>query len=240
MQQTKKSLLAIILGALLIAGLFFYFQSSEPEQNVAALKPSQLDFSQGNQIKEARTIDLPPQVSPFEVPIAKNLPEKDQKKWAVFLEALKSKNDNDPQLDAELRELSPEMHESIKAAYKLLPPEDRNGRGLAAFLIARDLKTRADAEFVKEILKESPCLSFQNCSVEAAPDPHLDGINQTSLNYPQLAALYQLEKRLEDKPEILDDPEMKSEIAEIIREGRQFPSAAVQKRAEDLEKKLRL
>ncbi|MEZ0391170.1 MAG: hypothetical protein ACAH59_03070 [Pseudobdellovibrionaceae bacterium] len=232
--RTKKIFAGIFFGALLVAGLFFFGTEKKPE-----LKPSKIDFKESNRPIE-KVESSPANQAPFQWPEDNSLNSEDQKKWDILTEILESKNDNDPRLDQELRHLSPQMHQKLRKAYDLLSLESRNERGTIAFLLARDLQTLEDAEFITEIYQEKPCLGFQDCTKEDGTDPHLEGINQTSLNYPQLAALYQLGKRLESNLELLKNPEMKKQISDLLREARQFPAAAVQKRAEDIQKQFGL
>lgn len=220
----------------MIAGLFFY-QKRDPVSE-GQLLPEQFEIKTGQE----STPDLPKDLTVpedhgkiQETMESGELNENDKRKWTAFTEVLRLKNDNDPRIDRDLKSLSPELHQKLTEAYHRLQKEDRNGRGLVAFLIARDLKTIKDAEFLKSIYLESPCLGFQSCELAAQDDPHLSGINQTSLNYPQIAGLYQLEKRLQNFPDLLEDPEMRRQISEILREARQFPADAVQNKAKQIQ-----
>jgi hypothetical protein len=237
--QNKSFQVGIFIGALLIAGLFYFQRSTRSEQSSPRLKPSQMDFSKSNQLPAA-PLQKPTTQQQVELSQANPLKAEDEKKWKAFEEILNSKNDNDPRVDEELRHLSPQMHDNLRKAYSHLPPENRNGRGFIAFLIARDLKDSNDVQFLQEIYQEPPCQSLQNCAEAAAADPHFDGINATSLNYPQLASLYQLQKRLEADPSVLESPEMRNSISQTLREARQFPSSAVQNRAQQIQEKFGL
>lgn len=221
----------------MITGLFLLWPSSKHQLATEPSKPSHYDFTSGNHPEKKSLQEAPnPQLPKPSKLVAKSLiSAEDQKKWQLFQAAIESKNDNDPRIDSDLADLSPEMHENLRQAYEALAAENRNGRGLVAFLIARDLKSPEDVDFLKKIYQESPCLSFSNCATEAPPDPHLDGINQTSLNYPQLAGLYQLERKLEAQPEMLGNAEMRARLSAMLREARQFPADAVQKRAEQIQ-----
>lgn len=233
--QDKKIQIYILIGALLLTGLFFYRSATEEHKKSQSLKPSDVNFVSGNypvETKQSEIFTEKKETPAIDVQPVGPLAGQDQKKWQIFKEILNSKNDNDPRLDNELRNLSPEIHRSLQNAYEKLPSEDRNGRGLIAFLVARDLNTTTDVEFLRKIYQENPCLSFENCSVVAPPDPHVDGVNQTSLNYPQLAGLYQLEQKLKAQPDLLRNPEMKKLISDLLRDARQFPADAIQKRAE--------
>lgn len=242
---SKNRYLVLGIGALFIAGLFLFWPNKQVDQtNPSELKPSQLDFSTSNQIQppsypgdQANSErELPKQIIE-----SQSLPSQDQEKWQSLVEILASKNDNDPRIDSELKVLSAELHDKLRKTYHELPKEDRNGRGMMVFLIARDLKIPEDAEFLKTIYQERPCLSFENCEASSGgQDPHLSGLDQTSLNYPQIAGLYQLEKRLERDPQILQVFAIRRQLSEALREARQFPSDAVQKKAEQIQKKYNL
>jgi hypothetical protein len=243
-ENDKRTKTILLVGALLVgAGLFFYQHS----HNQPALKPSDVDFSRGNHPAEqpaaasaigggkapAAATERPK----MNLDAPTGLSEKEAAQWKIFQEVITSRNDNDPRVDQELRTLSPQMHEALRRTYQQMPAENRNSRGLVVFLIARDLTSVEDAQFLTAIYQEQPCLSMADCSQAGTSDPHMDAVNQTSLNYPQLAGLYQLEHRLESAPEILQNPEIRQEISNALREAKQFPGAALQRRAEDIQKK---
>jgi hypothetical protein len=243
MQKSKTPLYFGIFGALLIAaGLFFYRGSQNREATEAVpLKPSQVDFAKGNHFPAESKQATPPVVTErpkLNLETPQGFSAVETKQWTVFQEIVNSRNDNDPRIDQELKTLSPKMHENLIKAYQQLPMENRNSRGLIAFLIARDLQSTRDVEFLKSIYQEQPCMSMGDCSKsETTADPHAEATNQTSLNYPQLAGLYQLEQQLERNPNLLNNPEMRQEIADLLREARQFPGSSLQARAEDIQKK---
>lgn len=167
--------------------------------------------------------------------VSKKLSIEDQKRWDLIQQHLSMSNDNDQKVDVELSQLSEPLREKIKEAYSSLPMENRNGRGFLAFLVARDLKSTKDLEFLKGIYEEGTCLSLSDCNAEAPSDPHLDSINNTSLNYPQMVTLYQLRKKIEDNPKILEEPGVKESLMGLLREARQFPAAGISSRAEAIE-----
>ncbi len=203
------------------------------------MKPSQFDFRQGNAPRQSEEVKI---VEPQSIQFKPDsrLTDVELKKLTAFHEILNSKKDNDPRIDSELKELSPQFKATLSEIYAQLPVESRNGRGLITFLVARDLESVQDARFLQQVFQEAPCLSLQNCTSLAPSDPHMDGINQTSLSYPQLAALFQLERRLESNQDLLQNPEIKAEVSNILREARQFPVGAVQDRAESIQIKLGL
>ena len=126
----------------------------------------------------------------------------DQRKIALVTEILKSKNDNDPRMDTELRDLSPAAKAVLQKKYSEIEPEKRNARGTMVFLLGREIKDASELGFFKSVLQEKPCLSLENC--EKAPgghsgeEEHLEAINETTANYPQLLAVRALAHRAND------------------------------------------
>ena len=127
--------------------------------------------------------------------IADSLKGSDQRKFLILEEILKSKNDNDQRLDSEFKNMTPALMHALTQFYNAIPREGFNERGTIAFLYARSMKTPEDVEFPKRILSEKPCLSLGDCSKDAPPatreEEHLQGISETTANYPQLTALKQ-------------------------------------------------
>ena len=72
----------------------------------------------------------------------------------------------------------------------------RNDLGTIVFLIGRQIDSKEDIEFLKTVLMEKPCLSLADCAKSDSPASgeaaHLEGINETTANYPQLMALRQM------------------------------------------------
>lgn len=230
-----------------MAGLFFIWGKKKSE-GASLLKPSQLDFSQGNQLQEPMAAQSQAQTeqvsteanSATESVMPSTLPEPEQKLWAVVDAILKSKNDSDPRVN-DLKNLSAEFRKALTDKYASLKMEDRNGRGFILFLIAKDLKSASDLEFLQKVYQEQPCLSLENCAVTSRDDnPHNSGIDQTTMNYPQLVVLYQLDKQLEAKPELLNDPAMRAGILATLKQAESFPVPSVHDRAEQIRKKYNL
>lgn len=162
--------------------------------------------------------------------VAKLSPE-DQKKWSEFIEVLNSKNDNDLRIDTSLKHMSQALHNVIIKKYQKIPPEQHNERGLVTFLISRDLQSDQDREFIKSVYNEKPCLSLKNCNVaDSNPDPHHSSANNTTLDYQQLAALYQLEAQLNKNPDLIRDPKFRT----LIDAATMYDSPAVKRKAEEL------
>jgi hypothetical protein len=246
--QTRKIFLSLIIGALLIAGLFFVVsRNNSAGDDVALLKPSQLDFTQSNELQQpAGNSEIVGTEAAVELsktaifPTPADLNASEQKKWAILEEILKTKNDSDGRVN-ELIGLSSEFHKALVRKYNSLIAEDRSGRGMIVFLLSRDLQSASDLEFLQKVYQEAPCLSLENCTVVSSDDsPHNAGVNQTTLIYPQLVALYQLEKQLESRPEFLKNPDMRAGILATLKQAETFPVPVVRERAEKIRQKYNL
>jgi hypothetical protein len=148
------------------------------------------------------------------------------RKVAILDEILESKNDNDPRLDQEFKELSPAAKVALTQKYEALPPEARNDKGTVVFLLGRSLSTEADLGFMKQVLNEPSCLSLTDCSQpEARPQSHSDlGITVT-LDYPKITALKSLENYILRNPKST----LSEKASELIRQSIQFGSPTVRR-----------
>ncbi len=231
------------MGALLVAGLFFvvrYFDS-EASNEQRALKPSQVDFTKSNQVQE--TSVSPIAGSNFEgddiIEAPGALNQREQKLWIAVESILRTKNDSDPRVN-DLKELSADFHKALFEKYNKLKMEDRNGRGFIVFLVAKNLKSSEDLDFLQKVYQEAPCLSLENCAVSGNDDSHSAGVNQTTTIYPQLVGLYQIEKQLAANPELLNDPTMRAGILATLKQAEAFPVPAIHNFAEKIRQKFKL
>ena len=118
-------------------------------------------------------------------------------KAKVLDQVLKAHNDNDPRLDRELRTLNEDDKQAFRTRYESMPAEMLNERGTIVFLLGRNITTQQDFDFLARVVSEPPCQSLTNCKAsaeESAKHDHHAGINQITLNYPQLNALQALSK----------------------------------------------
>ena len=225
-----------------MAGLFLFRKNETENLNIAEMKPSQLDLSKGNSLKNIpktqTTSPNPSYETPEAIPTkARNLAASDEPKWAVFENILKTKNDNDPRMDRVLKNLSAEFHEALYEKYELLAPEDRNGKGLIIFLISRDLRSIEDFQFLKKIYQESPCLSLADCKTLAPESPHHSSTDQTTLIYGQLTALYAIDKQLSENPSLLNDAAKRSGFSQVLAQAETFAVPVIQEKARGLRTK---
>lgn len=244
MKKTKFHFF-IFLGALLCVGLFLFFRAEKHEITQNNLKPSQLDFSEGNQLPSESTLANTNTTTNHSVEksdqFIENLTANEKVNWSVFEEILKTKNDNDPRLDQSLKKLSPAFRQALQEKYEVLPPEDHNGRGLVVYLIAREISSIDDFEFLKKMYQEPPCLSMQDCkSSSGNVDPHHSSTDQTTLIYEKLSALYLIDKRISENPQLLSEPTFRSGVIQVLAQAESFPVAAVHEKARDIRIKYRL
>lgn len=234
----KRIFLTII--ALLIAGLFLLYRTNTTTHNsTREAKPSDFNFQNSNHPTE-QLIKRQEAQAPTndEHPInISSLTANDQNKYSILNEIIASHNDNDSRLDREFSHFSPELHQIIIQKYNLLKPEDRSGRGLISYLISRDMNTIEDAEFLKKIFQESPCLSLENCRQLSDDQSHHSGTTATTLAYPQLAVLYQIERQLQSDPDILNNANKRSYFSQILAQAENFEIPSVQNKARSIRQK---
>lgn len=243
-----------ISGALLGGVLFFLKDKisraenrnsspqATPTENLSLASPQKTPVVKSEPMVAQSTESTHPSLKTIisEDPAVEKLAEGEKEKMNTFDEIIRSRNDNDPRLDHDLVNLSPVFHHVLSNFYETMDLEMRSERGLIAFVMARDLKSETDAQFLKKIFDESPCLSLENCRERTSSDPHLSGIDQTTLNYPQLATLYQLENKISKDPALLDNPQFMDQLRMIIAAAIKFPVPAVHQKAESLKDLYRL
>ncbi|MBK7962001.1 MAG: hypothetical protein IPK04_12860 [Bdellovibrionales bacterium] len=248
-----KTWLILGFGGFLLGGLLFYSSLGHHGEDKTVLKETSLTTQhslaskkENSQDSDATDLNRNSELTPSSktsqtaqsltaTKSVSALSADDHKKWEVLQEILASQNDNDPRLDKTFKGMSDDLHLILQEQYLEIPAENRNQRGLLAFLIARDLKNTEDLDFLKKIYEESPCLSLENCNSRTSSDPHLSGVDEASMNYPQLASLYQLEKQLNDNPGIFADSSMKDHAMAVIEQALKFPVASVQRKAAEIQ-----
>lgn len=255
LKPIKKSLILIFSGALLITGLFLFLKNktiNTPEIS----KPSLLSFTDGNEVKTAEKSEVlfdknheviaeneleEQKKSSTEInnssAYLNKFSEQDKTIWSTLEAVLNSNNDNDPRINLDLKNLSPSIHEALYEKYESIISENRNAKGLIVFLVARDLKSKEDIEFIAKTYQEAPCLSLDDCKNVGSDDAHHSGPNQTTLVYPQLAGLYQIEQQIKIRPEILKDPALRNEIVSLLKQAEDFPVLIVQQKAKEIRHK---
>lgn len=255
----KLVFIFLIAGGLLIGALFYFHRQKPQEIQAQDLKPSQLDFRKGNRpfegsdLKESRVASLDGVASNakgssgFKVSIdenatkyseiEKNLNDSEKKKFKAILEIFRTKNDNDPRLDHDFKNMSDNLKKSLHDLYDVLPAEKRNEKGTLVLLLAKDIKSKEDVESLKKVFEEKPCLSFENCDSRSGEDPHHSGADEVGLNYQQMVLLYQLDKKLNSHPEFLRDPDFRDAVRAELKAAESFPVPMVQKKASEIRRK---
>ncbi len=125
-------------------------------------------------------------------------PAEARAKLAVLREILASRDDNDPRLDSDFRDLTPADKALLRREYAALPPEARNERGTIVYLLGRSLADARDWAFLRAAAAEPPCLSLADCARLPAPGDRGDEDpgDAVTLAYPSLVALKMAEGAL--------------------------------------------
>jgi hypothetical protein len=148
------------------------------------------------------------------------------RKLSVLFEILRSKNDNDPRLDSELRELTPNLKKAMEKKYYEVAVEKRNERGTIVFLVGRAISDKADVDFLKGVILEKACLGLHDCDKAE----NLNGVDETTANYPQLTALRALTKEYERLTKLAGaDVELKDSILRALQTGTQSANLKMSK-----------
>jgi hypothetical protein len=207
--------------------------SSPVQQNGEQLAPN----SGLNVMDAAKTDPLPGSTpSPSSLPYS----PKTQALLNTLTDILRSRNDNDPRLDRDFRNLTSEDKAALRTKYEQLPAEDRNGKGTIVFLVGREIKEASDLNFIKGVMAEPPCMSLADCKKDTRPangaDTHQDTSIEITLAYPQMVSLYSLESFL-SAPDT--SPTMREEALKMVQEAKNSPIAPIRRKAQDIESRLK-
>ena len=218
----KRSKIFVILGGAAIAAalLFFVLSSNKSPSEVAMETPA------SNPEANAKL-----SLNPIAMSKPQALSNEEQAKLQTLDEILKSKNDNDPRLDQLFQHLSTGIKLALEKRYQDFAREDRNGRGTIVFLISREITSTEDIQFLKSVYEEAPCTNMDGCSAAPSNDPHHSGVENTSLNYPQLVGLYQIERTIRNNPQAFSDSAQKAALLDLLSKAKLFPVQSVQNRA---------
>lgn len=190
----------IVLAAAFATTVYFSFKHEPaPELDASAREPVSTAASDSIQFSALHPDPGTAATPPYPAgPASAQASARDLAQAKAVDEILATRNDNDPRLDTELRQLSTAGKALLRARYATLLNEKRNERGTLVFLVGRELSTADDVRFLHQVLTEAPCLSLADCSREdtASVSPaerHWEGPNETTLAYPQIVALKQIE-----------------------------------------------
>jgi len=156
-----------------------------------------------------------------------------QARLEILETILKAKNDNDPRIDSAFNDLTDEDKGAIASIYSALPLEARNERGLLILIMSKNLKDGNDFRFINEVFSEPACLGLANCSQSS-----LGADDEMSLIYPQMVALKQFEKMIDEQGQNLA-PGVQEEILRVLKNAENFDSPRVQDQAKVLGERLR-
>ena len=118
----------------------------------------------------------------------------------ILDDILRSKDDNDPRLDAAFNDLSSAEKKLFIRKYRELPPEARNERGTIIYLLGRNVRTPSDWAFLRSVAGEKPCLSLSDCSKKPSPGGEEEAAaagDAVTLAYPSLVALTMARREME-------------------------------------------
>lgn len=165
---------------------------------IAVAEPAASANSPPGSSSETLSTATPMPTLPSPTPQSVSLTDDDRRQVAVLEQILKSRDDNDPRMDTELRNLSPQAKIELRNKYIAMSAESRNERGTIVFVLGREMKTSEDAAFLASVVAEPPCLSMQDCGrrPDAPVDEHAAMANEVSLVYPQLVAVKSFERVL--------------------------------------------
>ena len=148
----------------------------------------------------------------------------------ILDEIFHTRNDNDPRLDTDFNDLSPETRRAFRKKYRALVPERRNDRGIILYLLGKNLRTVEDWAILREAVAEPPCLSFSDCSRPPAPEEGEGATGDAvTLAYPALVALKQAEHALLNR-----DAGARREALSVLRAARGSRAEIVARKAGEL------
>jgi hypothetical protein len=198
-------------------------------------RPSSIPQSVPESSRQQSTLQSEPKkIDDIENTVALATSKEDFAKLEILEEILKTKNDNDPRLDKEFKNLSNGAKELLREKYTALPAEKRNEKGTVVFLLGKNLKEADDFRFLEKVLSEPPCYNLANCK-DSGGVSHDSGHDEmgaaVTLAYPQLVSLKVVERYLADK-----NPEnnRKDLAMRVIESGKTSPVKAVSNLAEKL------
>lgn len=262
--ESKKALYKKILGKFLIIGLlagaalFLFnkslFHKSQLSPKVEGSVNTNGHFEDSNILLENQQAfnkqEMQSGIAPVQALAAdavvsfsdyQDLSSQEKAQLSLVQEVLNSKNDNDPRMDAQLRDISSGLKRALENEYERLAPEKKNERGTLVFLISREIKSLEDVDFLKKIYEEEPCLSLEDCKqFPKGRDPHHAGTEEVTLNYQQLVALFQIEKQLAAGSANLHDPRMIQEIKNALEKAKNYGVPRVRNKAQEIIEKFSL
>lgn len=226
------------VGLIIAAGIWFYKSLPSPDSLPTEEMQKELARDVSSQVQKVLNSNVAID-SAFDLK-----PKKVQNnttaeiKLKIIDEIFLTKNDNDPRLDSEFRHLSEDDKSALQNKYFTQPKERLNERGTLVFLLGREIKNSNDLNFMKSVLQEEPCKSFEFCNKTMADekDEH-HGADDLTLSYPQAMALKSVLSLLQQEapgvgPEVGIDS-LKRHALEIAKEATQSENEVISKMAQN-------
>lgn len=211
-----KKIVPVIVLIVLVAAIALWKNSSERSETTTTEIEALENEPANTEEKEVR--------APVVLTAKQSYSAQTIAKLKILNEIFASRNDNDPRLDSEFAELTPEFKTALIESYKLMPKESLNERGTVVFLLGKKIESTKDVQFFQDVLSETPCLSLADCSreskLENPEDDHLSESQETTLIYPQLMAL----RLLSSNYQASKNASIKEKIKETFEIAAQSPS----------------
>jgi hypothetical protein len=225
-----KKAIAAVFGAAVIGLLLFLYR---PAPNL----PVQVKYQ-----PTPETVTPAPSIAYTPIPIAHPSPaavtEADRRLLSTLNQILVSKNDNDPRLDKDFKNLSAGTKQLLMERYQTLPMEARNERGTIVFLIGRELTRPEDFAFLAQVTSEAPCLSLSDCKKEGSRSPedvHEEAAISVTLAYPQHVAEKSIENLLDQASQVGADPTRVQEALAALDKMAESPVSSISHKASELQ-----
>jgi hypothetical protein len=181
-----------VIALLILSGAIIFWKAQPKALSAQTLSPPQPTNSLSSQ-PSAHTTDA---VKGAELSLPAHSPSEKElnRKVQILKEIFTAHNDNDPRLDQEFNRLTPEEKLGFEKLYLQLPAEKLNDRGILVLILARNLETAQDFDFMDRLFREPTCLSLVDCRrpPSTQTDDHGELSSPVTLNYPQLVALEKL------------------------------------------------
>lgn len=253
--MNKKQIIFTVVICLMSLGLWQLYRHDVSSTEL--LGPSSFDFTKSNNpqaesfseeseatlketiVRDKNTSDITQESISLKEKLA-SLSVEDLRRFKIVENIIETKSDNDERIDTELKGLSSSLKIVLQEKYHQLAEENRNQRGLLVYLVTRDAQTEQDLKFIKTVYEEPPCMGLADCRNPSVSDPHMDSVNQVTLDYPQKVGLYQLDKTLTEKPQLLADAKFKQAALELLQSAEKFPVPSIQRQAQKLRLKYHL
>lgn len=190
MPRSKRtwSAAAVILSA--VIWIFAMVHDSAPELAEVSTPSSNVRVREGGEATPRVASRFEASAVVSQSALDANSESEMDRKWKIVEGILESRNDSDPRLDTELRNLTPEFKDKLREKYRSLGRERLNERGTLVFLVGRT-PTEKDLKFLQQVALEPICRSLADCQ-KSAGQTLGDESTETTLVYPQRVAVHMM------------------------------------------------